>query len=466
MQLSAITILLYAFAAVCLVLGIKFLSSPKSARRGNRLAAFGMFVALVTTGVDQTRISWAIVGPTIAVGAIIGAVSSRAVRMTAMPQMVAMFNGMGAGAAGLIGVADYWRVDGHFGGAHQSATFVLVFVLLSVLIGSLSFTGSAIAFGKLQGVISGRAITFGGQKAINGIILLAIIVLGICLIAGVDSYAIFWSFSGLALLLGVMFVIPVGGADMPVIVSLLNSFTGTAAAMAGFVLGIDALIVAGALVGASGFILTQLMSKAMNRSLFNVLFAGVGATSGTVAAGAEDRPVHSASAEDLAPILAYADQVVIVPGYGLAVARAQHDVKELGVELEKRGVTVKYGIHPVAGRMPGHMNVLLAEADVPYSQLKEMDEINPEMARTDVAIVIGANDVVNPAAKDQPGSPIYGMPIINVDEAKTVVVMKRSMASGFAGIDNPLFYEPKTLMYFGDAHESVAKLLSAVKEQG
>jgi proton-translocating NAD(P)+ transhydrogenase subunit beta len=460
MQPSAGTILLYAFAAVCFILGIKFLASPKTARRGNQIAAFGMLVALVTTGIVETGISWGYVAPTIAVGAVVGAVSSRAVRMTAMPQMVAMFNGMGAGAAALIGVADYRNA----GGSPQTA--VLIAILLSGLIGSLSFTGSAIAFGKLQGIISGRALTFKAQKPLNGVILLVIVALGISLVAGVHSYAIFAAFMGLALLLGVLFVLPVGGADMPVIVSLLNSFTGTAAAMAGFVLGIDALIVAGALVGASGFILTQLMSKAMNRSLFNVLFAGVGATSGAIAAGADERPVRAATAEDIAPLLAYAQQVVIVPGYGLAVARAQHDVKELGDELEKRGVTVKYGIHPVAGRMPGHMNVLLAEADVPYSQLKEMDDINPEFSHTDVVVVIGANDVVNPAAKNQPGSPIYGMPILNVDEAKTVVVLKRSMASGFAGIDNPLFYEPKTLMYFGDAHESVAKLLSAVKEQG
>ena len=453
------TILLYLVTAACFILGIKFLGSPKTARRGNQIAAFGMLVGLVTTGVTQTGISWGYVIPTIVVGAVIGAVASRAVRMTAMPQMVAMFNGMGAGAAALIGIADYRDS----GGAPETA--VLVAVLLSCLIGSLSFTGSAVAFGKLQGIISGRAITFPFQKPFNGLLFLIILALGITQVAGVHSGVIFTVFVLLALLLGVLFVIPVGGADMPVIVSLLNSFTGTAAAMAGFVLGNYMLIVAGAIVGASGFILTQLMSKAMNRSLFNVLFAGVGATSGAVAAGADDRPIHSASADDLAPILAYAQQVVIVPGYGLAVARAQHDVKELGDELEKRGVTVKYGIHPVAGRMPGHMNVLLAEADVPYSQLKEMDEINPEMSRTDVAIVIGANDVVNPAAKDQPGSPIYGMPIINVDEAKTVVVMKRSMASGFAGIDNPLFYEPKTLMYFGDAHESVGKLLAAVKEQ-
>ena len=459
---SAGTILLYLVTSACFILGIKFLGSPKTARRGNQIAAFGMLVGIVTTAVTQTGISWAYVAPTIAVGTVVGAVASRAVRMTAMPQMVAMFNGMGAGAAGLIGLSDYLH-PGRSGGTPD--TYALVAVLLSCLIGSLSFTGSAVAFGKLQGIISGRAITFPFQKPFNGVILLVIVAMGVALVAGVQSSALFLVFVALALLLGVLFVIPVGGADMPVIVSLLNSFTGTAAAMAGFVLGNYMLIVAGAIVGASGFILTQLMSKAMNRSLFNVLFAGVGATSGAIAAGADDRPIHSASADDLAPILAFANQVVIVPGYGLAVARAQHDVKELGDELEKRGVTVKYGIHPVAGRMPGHMNVLLAEADVPYSQLKEMDEINPEMGRTDVAIVIGANDVVNPAAKDQPGSPIYGMPIINVDEAKTVVVMKRSMASGFAGIDNPLFYEPKTLMYFGDAHESVGKLLAAVKEQ-
>jgi len=456
------TTLLYLVTAVCFILGIKFLGSPKTARRGNLIAAFGMLVGLVTTGVVLGGISWSYVAPTIAVGAVVGAVSGRAVRMTAMPQMVALFNGMGAGAAALIGIADFRDLVN----AGSVPADVLVAILLSCFIGSLSFTGSLIAFGKLQGIVSGRPITFALQKVVNGAILLAIVVLAVVLLSGTHNKTVFEFLVGLSLVLGVFFVIPIGGADMPVIVSLLNSFTGLAAAMAGFVLGNYVLIVAGALVGASGTILTQLMSKAMNRSLFNVLFAGFGGTTTAAgAAGAEERPIHSATAEDIAPLLVYAQQVVIVPGYGLAVARAQHDVKELGQELERRGVTVKYAIHPVAGRMPGHMNVLLAEADVPYSQLKEMDEINPEFSHTDVVLVIGANDVVNPSAKLQPGSPIYGMPILNVDEAKTIVVLKRSMASGFAGIDNPLFYDPKTLMYFGDAHESVAKLLSAVKEQ-
>ena len=460
MHASAGTTLLYMVTAVCFILGIKLLGSPKTARRGNQIAAMGMLIGLATTATVLNGLSWDYLIPTIAVGTVIGAVSARAVRMTAMPQMVALFNGMGAGAAALIGIADF----------RDNASLpadVLVAILLSCFIGSLSFTGSLVAFGKLQGIVSGRAITFALQKFVNGAILLSILVLAGILLSGNSSQTLFFVMVGIALLLGILFVIPVGGADMPVIVSLLNSFTGLAASMAGFVLGNDILIVSGALVGASGTILTMAMSKAMNRSLFNVLFAGFGsAVTATASGPGEDRPVHSATAEDIAPLLVYAQQVVFVPGYGLAVARAQHDVKELGQELERRGVTVKYAIHPVAGRMPGHMNVLLAEADVPYSQLKEMDEINPEFSHTDVVVVIGANDVVNPSAKNEPGSPIYGMPILNVDEAKTIVVLKRSMASGFAGIDNPLFYDPKTLMYFGDAHESVAKLLAAVKEQG
>ena len=382
--------------------------------------------------------------------------------MTAMPQMVAMFNGMGAGAAMFVGVGDF-RDLSQFGdlAATQSIT-----ILLSCLIGSLSFTGSAVAFAKLQELMTGRPITYPMQKELNAGILVLILALGIAIVAMGHGAVLLALYIVLALALGVLFVLPVGGADMPVIISLLNSFTGTAAAMTGFVLGNNVLIVSGALVGASGAILTQLMSKAMNRSLFNVLFAGFGQVqAGAGVAGAEGAEVHPTSVEDVAALLAFANQVVVAPGYGLAVARAQHDVKELADQLEKRGVSVKYAIHPVAGRMPGHMNVLLAEADVPYPSLREMDDINPEFPRTDVVLVIGANDVVNPAAKNQPGSPIYGMPVLNVDEAKTVVVMKRSMATGFAGIDNPLFYEPNTLMLFGDARDSLQKLVAEVKSE-
>jgi NAD(P) transhydrogenase subunit beta len=339
-------------------------------------------------------------------------------------------------------------------------------ILLSCLIGSLSFTGSALAFAKLQELVTGRPITYPAQKALNAALFAAIIVVGIVIVVMGHGIGLLAVFIVLALVLGVTFVLPVGGADMPVIISLLNSFTGTAAAMTGFVLGNNVLIVAGALVGASGAILTQLMSKAMNRSLANVLFGAFGQVqAGAGAAGTEGGTTRPTTVEDVAALLAFAQQVVIAPGYGLAVARAQHDVKELADQLEKHGVTVKYAIHPVAGRMPGHMNVLLAEANVPYPALREMDDINPEFPRTDVVLVIGANDVVNPAARNQPGSPIYGMPILNVDSAKTVVVLKRSMATGFAGIDNPLFYEPNTLMLFGDARDSLQNLVAEIKRE-
>jgi len=462
MNVTPLATIGYLIAALAFIFGIRQLSSPATARNGNRVAAAGMLLALFVTELLLGANHYAFIIPTMLVAAVVGAYASRAVRMTAMPQMVAMFNGMGAGAAMFVGVGDF-RDLSQFGdlAATQSIT-----ILLSCLIGSLSFTGSAVAFAKLQELMTGRPITYPMQKEANAAVLAVILVLGIAIVAMGHGAVLLAFFIVLALALGVLFVLPVGGADMPVIISLLNSFTGTAAAMTGFVLGNNVLIVAGALVGASGAILTQLMSKAMNRSLFNVLFAGFGQVqAGAGVAGPEGATVRPTSVEDVAALLAFANQVVIAPGYGLAVARAQHDVKELADQLEKRGVTVKYAIHPVAGRMPGHMNVLLAEADVPYPALREMDDINPEFPRTDVVLVIGANDVVNPAAKNQPGSPIYGMPILNVDEAKTVVVMKRSMATGFAGIDNPLFYEPNTLMLFGDARDSLQKLVAEIKHE-
>jgi NAD(P) transhydrogenase subunit beta len=396
------------------------------------------------------------------VAAAVGAYASRAVKMTAMPQMVAMFNGMGAGAAMFVGVGDFRDLTS----LGDLAPTESITILLSCLIGSLSFTGSALAFAKLQELVTGRPITYPAQKALNAALFAAIIVVGIVIVVMGHGIGLLALFIVLALVLGVTFVLPVGGADMPVIISLLNSFTGTAAAMTGFVLGNNVLIVAGALVGASGAILTQLMSKAMNRSLANVLFGAFGQVqAGAGEGGTEGGTTRPTTVEDVAALLAFAQQVVIAPGYGLAVARAQHDVKELADQLEKHGVTVKYAIHPVAGRMPGHMNVLLAEANVPYPALREMDDINPEFPRTDVVLVIGANDVVNPAARNQPGSPIYGMPILNVDSAKTVVVLKRSMATGFAGIDNPLFYEPNTLMLFGDARDSLQNLVAEIKRE-
>jgi NAD(P) transhydrogenase subunit beta len=461
MTVSPLGTIGYMFAALAFIYGIRQLSSPATARNGNRIAAGGMLLALVVTELLLGAHNYAFIIPTMLVAAVVGAYVSRTVRMTAMPQMVAMFNGMGAGAAMFIGVGDFRDLTS----IGDLAATESITILLSCLIGSLSFTGSAVAFAKLQELMTGRPITYPLQKEINALLLAAIVAVGIVIVLMGHGLALLVLLVVLALALGVLFVLPIGGADMPVIISLLNSFTGTAAAMTGFVLGNNVLIVAGALVGASGAILTQLMSKAMNRSLANVLFGAFGQVQAGPAAGAEAGTVRSASVEDVAALLAFANQVVIAPGYGMAVARAQFDARELADQLEKRGVTVKYAIHPVAGRMPGHMNVLLAEANVPYPALKEMDDINPEFPRTDVVLVIGANDVVNPAARNQPGSPIYGMPILNVDQAKTVVVLKRSMATGFAGIDNPLFYEPNTLMLFGDARDSLQQLVAEIKRE-
>jgi NAD(P) transhydrogenase subunit beta len=460
MQPAPLTILGYLVTSVSFMFGIQLLRSPARARLGNRIAALGMLLIIgITAGLIGSSGNWVYIIPPVVIGVAIGAVSARTVRMTAMPQMVALFNGMGGGSAALIAAQDF-RTAVVAGNAHADITWA---IMLSCIIGSVSFSGSLVAFAKLQELLPGRPLTYPLQKAVNATILAVIIGIAVYLIVADQNLLLFAIFIGLSLLLGVLFVVPIGGADMPVIISLLNSFTGLAAAMTGFVLSNDVLIVSGALVGASGTILTQQMSKAMNRSLFNVLFGAFGATVQAPGAASETGgAVHPATVEDLAPLLAYAQQVVFVPGYGMAVARAQHDVKELADVLERHGVEVKYGIHPVAGRMPGHMNVLLAEANVPYEQLKEMDAINPEFPRTDVAVVIGANDVVNPAARNQPGSPIYGMPILNVDEAKNVVVLKRSMNPGFAGVDNPLFYNDNTLMLFGDARQSVQQLVAEV----
>jgi NAD(P) transhydrogenase subunit beta len=382
------------------------------------------------------------------------------VKMTAIPQMVALFNGVGGGAAAVVAVSELLLQGSH---PPFAVAFPSVF---SIVIGSVSFAGSLVAFAKLQALVTGTPITYPGQQIVNGALALAIVALAIYLIAIASTPIIFVPLLILGLVLGVAFVLPIGGADMPVVISLLNAFTGLAVAASGFVLGNFALIVAGTLVGASGTLLTKLMSDAMGRSLGNVLFGAFGTvTAGPAGAvvGAEGKSVRSGTPEDIGTLLAYARKVIIVPGYGLAVAQGQHAVKELADELEKRGVEVAYAIHPVAGRMPGHMNVLLAEANVPYDQLKEMDEINDEFKSADVALVVGANDVVNPAAHNSPGSPIYGMPILNADEAKNIVFMKRSMRPGFAGIDNELLYDPKTVMLFGDAKDSLMKLVAAVK---
>ncbi len=459
--MTTVIAIAYLVAAVLFILGLKQLSSPKGARNGNFTAAAGMVIALVATIplLHFTTAGVTIIAIGIVVGATVGTVGARRVKMTAIPQMVALFNGVGGGAAALVAVAELLQF-----GEHPAFTVAFPSVF-SIVIGSVSFAGSMVAFSKLQEWVTGTPITYPGQQLVNGLLAAAIVgfVIAVLVVASVPFS--FLSLMILALVLGVAFVLPIGGADMPVVISLLNAFTGLAVAASGFTLNNFALIVAGTLVGASGSLLTKLMSDAMGRSLANVLFGAFGQVhaGAAAAAGAEGRSVRSASAEDLGTLLAYSRRVIIVPGYGLAVAQAQHAARELAELLEKRGVEVSYAIHPVAGRMPGHMNVLLAEANVPYEQLKEMDEINDEFKNADVALVVGANDVVNPAARSTPGSPIYGMPILNADQAKNIVFMKRSMRPGFAGIDNELLYDPKTIMFFGDAKDSLTKLVQAVK---
>ena len=459
------TILAFAYlvTAVLFILGLKFLSSPRSARTGNILAMIGMVIAVVATCFDASIISWTDIIIGALIGAPIGFVSARLVKMTAMPQMVALFNGAGGGAAALVSTGEFLRL---FAGSALPTWDQLLPIVLSSIIGSVSFAGSIVAFAKLQELMTGRPITYAGQQIVNAIVLLALLGLSGWLLAGNVSVPVFAGIVGAALLLGVLGVLPIGGADMPVVISLLNSFTGVAVAVTGFALNSTVLIISGTLVGASGTLLTMLMATAMNRSLANVLFGAFGAApkagEARAAAAAGGGAVRSASAEDVATMLAYSRSVIIAPGYGMAVAQAQHAVRELAANLEKRGVDVKFAIHPVTGRMPGHMNVLLAEANVPYDQLHEMDEINPQFEAADVALVIGANDVTNPAARNVQNSPIYGMPILDVDKAKNVVVLKRSMATGFAGIDNPLFENPKTMMLFGDAKDSVQKLAADV----
>jgi H+-translocating NAD(P) transhydrogenase subunit beta len=453
----------YLVAGVGLILGIKGLSSPATARSGNVIAAVGMAIALVFTLLDSDIDRYWLIVAGVAVGTVVGAVSARTVKMTAMPQMVALFNGVGGGAGALIAAAEFHRLAPDPGHVAADAIGAMLF---SALIGSISFSGSLVAFAKLQELLPGRPIVFAGQQALNASLFAALLVFGA---VGGASESGLWMVLLLAgaLLFGVLLVLPIGGADMPVVISLLNAFTGLAVASAGFVLDNTALIIGGTLVGASGTLLTILMGRAMNRSLANVLFSAFGAppegTAGVATASGDGKSYREVTAEDAAVMLAYASRVVIVPGYGLAVAQAQHSVRELADLLEARGVDVKYAIHPVAGRMPGHMNVLLAEANVPYPQLRDMEDINPEFPRTDVALVIGANDVTNPAARDNPESPLFGMPILNVDQSSNVVVLKRSMSPGFAGIDNDLFYRPNTAMLFGDAKASVEKLVAAVK---
>jgi H+-translocating NAD(P) transhydrogenase subunit beta len=453
----------YLIAAVCFIVGLKLLSSPATARRGNQIAALGMAVAVVATlFMPGLRNVWLIlVG--LAIGAVLAVFAARSVKMTAMPQMVAIFNGMGGATAALVSLVEFQHKADIGRGE-------IVSIVLGVIIGSISFSGSMIAFGKLQELISGRPISYPNQRQVNAIIGIAVVALAVIIVflgQTSASYLLIVALFIAALVVGVLTVLPIGGADMPVVIAVLNSMTGVAAALTGFVLNNHALIIAGILVGASGAFLTLLMARAMNRSVSNVLFGawGAAAVGGAGAAGAAaELPMREATPEDAAVPLAYADKVVIVPGYGLAVAQAQHAVRELAETLQDRGVQVRYAIHPVAGRMPGHMNVLLAEANVPYDDLYEMDQINDDFANTDVAIVVGANDVTNPAARDDPSSPIYGMPILNVDQAKTIYVLKRGRGAGFAGIENMLFHDPKTAMLFGDAKDSLSKLNAAVRE--
>jgi H+-translocating NAD(P) transhydrogenase subunit beta len=455
--------LAYLVALITFIIGLKRLSSPATARQGNRIAAVGMLLAIVATLVDKRVASFGAIAVAMVIGAAIGAVGARKVKMTAMPQMVALFNGVGGGAAALVAAAEYHRLAPLPGRAPLQEVIAIAF---SAVIGSLSFAGSMVAFAKLQELIGGRPITYGAQRAVNGAFAAAAIALAV-VICFTDSQPLFFIAAGIALVLGVMVVLPIGGADMPVVISLLNSATGLAAAATGFVLHSDILIVSGTLVGASGTLLTQMMGRAMNRSITNVLFGAFGsvkarAGAATGSGGPVDGVVREVSAADAAVMLAFAQRVIVVPGYGLAVAQAQHVIRELADMLEARKVDVKYAIHPVAGRMPGHMNVLLAEADVPYPLLVEMDDINPEFPRTDVVLVVGANDVTNPAARTSPDSPIYGMPILEVDKARQVIVLKRSMKPGFAGIDNDLYLSPTTSMLFGDAKASLQSLISEV----
>jgi NAD(P) transhydrogenase subunit beta len=475
MTISDLVYLAQLAGAAAFVLGLHYMNSPATARNGNLLSAGGMILAvaatligLVTRPGGLSTASWAIIIVGFAIGAGAGLWMARNVKMTAMPQLVSLFNAVGGGAAALVAIQDYLRI-GTEGGANVSTS---IFVVLGAAIGCVTFSGSLIASGKLQGVVSGKPIIFPGSRPLTVVLaVVAVVGTAVLILDAAGTLALGSGAAALvlgviiasALVFGITMVLPIGGADMPVVISLLNSFTGTAAAMAGFVLGNPVLIISGALVGASGGILTKLMADAMNRSIINIIVGGFGGGEGTVgAAGGGAIQARAVSADDVAIQLVYASNVIVVPGYGLAVAQAQYACRELGELLESKGVDVKYAIHPVAGRMPGHMNVLLAEANVPYPSLKEMDDINPEFDRCDVALVVGANDVTNPAAR-RPGNPVSGMPILNVDHAKSIVVIKRSMGRGYAGIDNELYGNPKTGMLFADAKDGLGQLVAAVK---
>jgi NAD(P) transhydrogenase subunit beta len=452
--------LCYLVAAISFIVALKGLSSPKRARSGNLLAAAGMALAIGATFARAGLGHIGLMVIAMVVGVAIGVPAARLVKMTAMPQMVAAFNGVGGGAAAVVSITEFIGAD-----TKVLATYKVLEVVFGVLVGAVSFGGSALSFVKLQELMPTRPVTYPAQQVINGLVGLAALGIVVAILV-TSSTALVWVLLALALVLGVIFVLPIGGADVPVLISLLNSFTGIAVAASGFTLNSNLLVVAGTLVGASGILLTRMMSAAMGRSLPNILFSAFGsvvtASGSTEAAGG--RSVRAGTPDDVGTLLAYSRKVVIIPGYGLAVAQAQHTAKELADALMAKGVEVFYAIHPVAGRMPGHMNVLLAEANVPYEELKEMDEANLEMSTADVALVVGANDTVNPAARNAPGSPIYGMPIINADQAENIVFLKRSMRPGFAGIDNDLLYDPKTTMLFGDAKDTLQKLVAAVNK--
>ena len=452
----------YIAASILFIYGLKMLSKPGTARLGNALSALGMVIAVAAT-LTQSGLDYQWIAVGIIVGSVIGALSARFVKMTGMPEMVALFNGTGGVASLLVGWAEFINPSKPLSGDY----FTLIPMYLAILIGGVCFSGSMLAYGKLSEKITGKPIMLPGQQVLNSFIVVALLVAGVLLIldpVGSNALPLLYAIIGLSLVLGIMGVIGIGGADMPVVISLLNSYSGLAACAAGFIILNNVLIVSGALVGASGIILTKIMCRAMNRSLANVLFSGFGSVKKSAAGAAQQGEVKPLSPEDAFLVLEAAQSVVFVPGYGMAVAQAQHAVRELGELLEKNGAEVRYAIHPVAGRMPGHMNVLLAEANVPYEQLAEMDEVNPIMETVDVCVVIGANDVVNPAAREDAASPIYGMPIINVDLAKTTFVLKRSMNAGFAGIENPLFYKENTRMVFGDAKATVQALVGQFKE--
>lgn len=463
-EMPTVIELSYLVATCLFFVGLKQLGSPATARQGNVVAAVGMLIAVVATLLNQKVLNYEMILVAIVIGSIIGAITAYKVAMTEMPQMVGLLNGLGGAASSLVAVGEFWR---YLAAGNQPPLDTTITVILGILIGGVTFTGSLLAFAKLQGLVTGSPITFPLQQPVNLILFGVFLVGSVYLCITPFNLPVLIALNAIGLILGIMFVLPIGGGDMPVVISLLNSFSGLAASAAGFVVMNNMLIVAGALVGASGIILTAIMCKAMNRSLTNVLFAAFGKSEssggGATASGQTDKTYKSIDSEEGAMMLGYARSVVIVPGYGMAVAQAQHTVKELADQLDRMGVDVKYAIHPVAGRMPGHMNVLLAEANVPYPQLYDMDDINPMFEQTDVALVIGANDVVNPAARHDSNSPIYGMPILEVDRAKHTIIIKRGMSAGFSGVDNELFYQDKTMMLFGGAKEAVAKLVNEVK---